>query len=263
MVTEVQKNIKKRDRGNYFKEYRQRKKLLNLIHLIPNLEKENVKVTKRKNPILEVVLLGFVCTCLTFYLIFLSASYFKGNRILSLGIAALSELILILLVVINVKATFEKFIKYCLLIGMSLYSLTPIIMLPLQAEISKVEIKNQFDSRIKSIVSEIQTRRDLVNSLKEKGRITASMVELNKIAQLETELRNTTVHPVITDGAHQVELNAPAWVLVIQRVLLLLCNLFLTHMLFNKIKEFDELKESIFAPGAESKNLSSQLYFQQ
>jgi hypothetical protein len=148
-------------------------------------------------------------------------------------LASVVEISLLFLVTLKVNGFWEKLAKQFLIVALSAYALLPIALNPIfeaqkGARVAQSQMQ-QSKQKTESLRSEIQSRNTKVQILIERGRITSAQSELYQIAQLESELRNTvaSVQPVAESA---VELHS-SYLIALQRLLLMLCNLFMTHQL--------------------------------
>lgn len=224
---------KKRDAA-YYREYRRRKKMgaENVLPfpVAPNFPNSVVQKTNYK-----VLFLTVFAAFLTGILIYLSAPFYMNghSKPMAYLLASLVEISLLFLLSMQTTGHFDKLAKYFLIGSLSLYALVPIALNPVNLAKVKMAIAQREDEtkelKIKSIQAEIQTRTDKAALLKERGRVTLAQSEFQKVAELQSELRNTatTIEPVVITGS---ELES-SYALGLQRLLLMLCNLYFVHSL--------------------------------
>lgn len=237
MITErAEKRQRKKRDAVYYREYRRRKKYgAGNILPFPIQEKPapNTKSDLKAN---YKTIIGFLfVVLLTGILIHLSAPfYMQGHsKPMAYLMAALIELSLLFLLTMQTSGYFEKLAKYFLIISLSAYALVPIALNPVkETQVKIAEAQNQTENqslKIRSIQSEISTHKQKAEILQQRGRVTLAQLELQKIAELQSELRNT-INPVQTTVNSEIEIRS-AYAIAIQRLLLMLCNLFFVHQL--------------------------------
>jgi hypothetical protein len=253
MITETtdKRQRKKRDAA-YYREYRRRKKIGDSGNILqfpavttqnppgtfsvaapaqqPKWREENSRILNSKNIMVTIFVI-----LLTGMLVYLSAPfYMQGHsKPIAYLMAALIELSLLFLLTIQTSGNLEKLAKYFLLVSLSAYALVPIALNPIKETRNKItEAQNQTEIqllKVKSIQSEISTRKQKSEILQQRGRVTLAQLELQKIAELQSELRNTINQAQPTVNS-EIEIRS-AYAFAIQRLLLMLCNLFFVHHL--------------------------------
>lgn len=253
MITETtdKRQRKKRDAA-YYREYRRRKKKGdsgNILQFpavttqkppgtfsvaapaqLTKLREENSRILISKNIMVTIFVI-----LLTGVLVYLSAPfYMQGHsKPMAYIMAALIELSLLFLLTMQTSGNFEKLAKYFLLVSLSAYALVPIALNPVNETQTKItEAQNQTEIqllKVKSIQSEISTRKQKSEFLQQRGRVTLAQLELQKITELEEWLRNAITQAQTTINS-EIEIRL-AYAIAIQRLLLMLCNLFFVHQL--------------------------------
>jgi hypothetical protein len=188
-----------------------------------------------RNRLANLFLLFFVVV-MTGLLVHLSAPFYMKSHpslFMAYTLAAVVELSLLFLVTLKVNGFWEKLAKQFLIVALSAYALLPIALNPIfeaqkGAGVGQSQMQ-QSKQKTESLRSEIQSRNSKVQILRERGRIIAAQSALHQITQLESEVRNTIaiVQPVAESA---VELHS-SYLLALQRLLLMMCNLFMTHQL--------------------------------
>ena len=235
MVTEIAaKRQRKKRNAAYYREYRRRKKSVseNVLPFSMAHKFENAIVQKVNY---RISFLTTFVIILTGILIHLSAPfYFNGHsKPMAYLMASLVEVSLLFLFTMQTSEGFDRVAKYFLIGSLSLYALVPIVLNPVNLEkIKMAVVQSEIETKeikIKSIHAEIQTRAQKSLLLQERGRLTLAQSELQKIADLQSELRNTVTasEPVAITGS---ELES-SYALGLQRLLLMLCNLYFVHSL--------------------------------
>jgi hypothetical protein len=238
MITETpEKSQRKKRDAAYYREYRRRKKSsagnTMPFSLLPNEKFPHSRGSRTDSK--NGILLLFV-VIMTSLLIYLSAPfYMQGHsKPMAYLLASLVELSLLFLLSIKPMSWGDRCFKSFLIFAMSSYALVPIVMTPVKETKTKLaKEKNLIEAQaiqIQSLQSEITSRKEKVQLLRERGQISRAQLELQTLATLEGELRNiaTSMKPVVleTELEHKF-----SYFVALQRVLLLLCNLFFVHQM--------------------------------
>ena len=230
-------NTKKRE-ASYYREYRRKKKTKSGT-VIP-FPKSELHSLERKFPKLQffslkIFLFLLFAGWMTGLLIHLSAPFYlkTNSTLMAYTLAGSVELSVVFLIALKVDGFFEQMVKGVLLVGLSLYALMPIALNPIFNATKNISVEQTktavINLKVESLKSEIKSIHEEIEILKVRGRITAAQKMLQLVAQREVELRNTisVVQPIATS---KIELQS-AYVIAVQRLLLMLCNLFFVHQL--------------------------------
>lgn len=262
MISANQKKYqrKKRD-ASYYREYRKRKKEQQASNLImfpvktPSIanfiENNHIQTSPRKysnqktpvGPLFWFMMGALFVTLMTATLIYLSAPFYFStqSKAMSYFLAGLVELSILVLVAMKVETIADKIARGFLVLCLSGYSLVPMALTPIQEAqrtlSADVQNKTNKSDLMKTINDEIAIRKEKVKLLTERGRITLAQLELQKITVLQMDLRNTIFkdQAITTTNATKNDLRG-AYGIAMQRVILLLCNLFFMHQLVMRLQ---------------------------
>jgi hypothetical protein len=228
------KKHKKRDAA-YYRAYRLRKKEQEANMLLFQRKAFNASSQGQEEP-LQLVLAGVFVFILTGVLIHLAVPFYRQShgQIMSYVMASLSELGILVLVSLKFQNRGQNILRAVLVVLLSAYSLVPIALMPIQSIKETVaeqqqQAKNN-EQLVTSIRDEVASRKLKVVMLRERGRINLAQNELDRVANLENELRNHVVQTKITAATGEFGLQG-ALGMAAQRIILLLCNIFLVHYL--------------------------------
>ena len=235
-----QNNHKKRDPA-YYRAYRKRKKAESADNLLPFPSSEKtLKPAHDKKPLKGQTwffILGIVFTlAITLTLIHLSAPFYflSHGTFMAYTMACIVEVGLVILVGLELRTKIDRVVRFLLVLSLAAYSLIPIALTPIRDLQKAIAAESQAKARhqeyVGSLKNEIAVRKEKVALLQERGRISAAQSELQQVVNLEIELRNTVLNEKPSANITNEELQS-VYGIAIQRVILVLLNIFLVHNL--------------------------------
>jgi hypothetical protein len=181
-----------------------------------------------------VVALGIVCLVLTTALIVAAAPAYPGNKLQSYGTAALIEVALLSLICIRPVALLSRMVRNGLVLALVLYTSMPLYMLPLAESATLTESNELIKKKAESIQSEIEMRAKRLTDLDARGKVSLASSESESINELRRKLRDLIDEQ--RTGIQTGTSNLPAWLVGLQRVLMLAANLILMHQFIHSLK---------------------------
>ena len=148
--------------------------------------------------------------------------------------ACIVEVGLVILVGLELRTKIDRVVRLLLVLSLAAYSLIPIALTPIRdvqkAIAAESQAKVRHQEYVGSLKNEIAVRKEKVALLQERGRISAAQSELQQVVNLEIELRNTVLNEKPSANITNGELQS-VYGIAIQRVILVLLNIFLVHNL--------------------------------